>query len=354
MEEELVSAPVPGMVMFVVAIILCAVVLALSAKAGARVGLVDKPDERKRHKGNIPLVGGLSIFVTYAALQLSSADTLSTILAGGLVLLVGMADDYRELSPLFRLVIQCIAASILVLAGGHHIVTLGAILTSDPVVLSGIVSIVFSIVCVVGVINATNMIDGVDGLAGGIVTISLLALLLLVLIAGGTPSLIAGLLIIIGATGTFLLFNTGFLGAPRRIFLGDSGTMFLGVLLASYYISFSQGENPYMAPVVAGWIFGLPLMDSVAVMVGRLARGSSPLRGGRDHLHHKLIDNGVSERSCVLIMLSIHCLLVFIGVAGNYFAFSTQCLFWGFVVAVAVHFFVTPKIIEKIRVALIK
>ncbi|CAG0908399.1 unnamed protein product, partial [Cyprideis torosa] len=143
---------------------------------------------------------------------------------------------------------------------------------TDPLLLTGAAATVFSIVCIIGVINAINMIDGADGLAGGIVSISLAALLVIVISADTTPDLAPGLVILLGATAAFLLFNTGMLGANKKIFLGDSGSMFLGIMLASYYIRMSQGDNPYFPPVIAGWIFGLPLMDSVAVMDSAAAR----------------------------------------------------------------------------------
>ena len=346
MEEQAVSLPLPGFAIFFIAVALCAILLAIGAKAGAYCGLVDKPDHRKRHTGDIPLVGGLSIFLTYTALHLNYAHSSVVILAGGLLLLIGMADDYHDLKPTFRLLFQVIAASMLVIIGEHQIVSLGALVNSTPLVLTGTFSVAFSIICVVGVINATNMIDGVDGLAGGIITISLTALLLLAYIAGGSSPLIAGLLAIIGATGTFLLFNLGLFGERRRIFLGDSGTMFLGIVLASYYIGFSQGPDPYIKPVVAGWIFGLPLLDSVAVMVSRLMRRQSPLRGGRDHLHHQLIDHGIAEKTSVLIMLSIHFTLVGIGVLGNMINLPAAAMFWAFVLVVAAHYFMTPRLIK--------
>ena len=345
MLDQAVSMAMSGLVTFVVAATLCAILLTMSAKVASHYGLVDKPTDRKRHEGNIPLVGGLAIFITYAALNFNSANGLTVILAGGLLLLVGMADDFKELSAKLRLLFQLAGAGILVIAGQNQIYTIGTLLGSEPLIFGGVVSIVFSVVCVAGVINATNMIDGVDGLAGGIIAISLTALFILVSIAGGPDAHISELLSIIGAIGAFLLFNTGLFGTRHRVFLGDSGTMFLGILLACYYISFSQGENPYMAPVVAGWIFGLPLMDSIAVIVGRLLRRSSPFRSGRDHLHHLLIDSGIAKNTCVLVMLCSHAILVVVGLIGSHFSFSSSSMFWAFVVLVIAHYFITPRLV---------
>jgi len=314
---------------------------------GKQFGLVDKPSNRKLHRGHIPLVGGASIFLTYVAMHLLGGDYSSTVIAAsGLLLLVGITDDYVDLSPLSRLVFQTTAAAILVIGGGYQILSIGNLVGEQTIMLGGIAAILFSIICVIGVVNAINMIDGADGLAGGIVTISIAALIFIASSHGNDQQLIAGLLTVMGATIAFLLFNTGCLGKRQKVFLGDSGSMFLGIVLASLYISMSQGESPYMTPVVAGWIFGLPLMDSISVMVGRAIRGNSPLRAGRDHLHHRLIDNGISSASCVLVMLLVHGALVLIGLLGNHLAFPMPIMFWGFVALTVAHYFLTPRLID--------
>lgn len=330
-------------------LLLCLVILRVAVVVGKRLALVDRPDQRKTHKGDIPLVGGASIFLTFLAMQFTSPAALSVILAGGLLLLVGIADDYLDLSPRSRLVFQTLAAAILVWVGGYQITSLGGLVSEESILLSGVGAALFSIVCVIGVINATNMIDGADGLAGGIVSLSVAALLTVALLKGADPVLVDKLLVVLGATLAFLLFNSGVFGHGQKVFLGDSGSMFLGVLLASYYICMSQGDDAYISPVVAGWIFGLPLMDSISVMVGRVLNGKSPLRAGRDHLHHRLMESGLSPRPCVAFMLILHAALVCIGLVGNHFAFSNQVMFWGFVSLVVAYHFISPLLIAQIR-----
>ena len=332
---------------FLGALLLCAGLLRVSRAAGKRLGLVDKPSQRKKHRGDVPLVGGACIFLTYSVFNISSPAAQAVILASGLLLLVGIADDYRDLSPRVRLIFQALAATILVVAGGYQIHSVGSIFGGQVLVLSGITAVIFSIVCVIGVVNAINMIDGADGLAGGIVTISISALILTSISYGNDPELLAGLLTVLGATLAFLLFNTGFLGRRKKVFLGDSGSMFLGVVLAAHYIGMSQDGTAYMTPVVAGWIFGLPLMDSISVMVGRARRGQSPLKAGRDHLHHRLIDNGMSNSGCLIVMLTFHASLVAIGLVGNHFEFPMPVMFWGFVALVIAHHFVSPRLIDQ-------
>ena len=337
------------LIILLVALSVCAVFLRITRSVGKQCGLVDKPSARKRHRGHIPLVGGASIFLTYVVMHLASDYSLSVIAASGILLLVGITDDYFDLTPQVRLFFQAGAAAILVVGGGYQILSVGNLFGGDAVVLTGMVAIGFSIICVIGVVNAINMIDGVDGLAGGIVIISISALLFIASIGAANSLLVASLLTVLGATVAFVLFNTGFMGSRQKVFLGDSGSMFLGIVLAAYYISMSQGDTAYMTPVVAGWIFGLPLMDSISVVVGRLLRGESPLRAGRDHLHHKLIDGGMSNAGCVFVMLVFHLALVSIGILGNQFEFPMAVMFWGFVALTVAHYFITPRLIQQFR-----
>lgn len=340
----------PFIATFLVSGLVCAIFLSITRSMGKQFGLVDKPTDRKQHQGHIPLVGGASIFLTYVAIQLSSEISAAVIGASGLLLLVGMTDDYLDLSPVSRLFFQASAAAILVIGGGYQILSIGNLFGGQAVLFSGVFAVVFSIVCVIGVVNAINMIDGADGLAGGIVSISIAALAFIAVTYGHDDYLTSGLLTVLGATLAFLAFNTGLMGARYKVFLGDSGSMFLGIVLAAHYIGMSQGESAYMTPVVAGWLFGLPLMDSISVMVGRVLRGQSPLRAGRDHLHHRLLGNGMSHAGCVLIMLLLHGSLVIIGLLGNHFEFPMPVMFWGFVALTVAHHFISPRLIAQLEV----
>ena len=322
---------------------MCWILLKIAVVTGKHIGLVDRPTERKNHRGEIPLVGGIGIFLTFLVLQAVSPASIALIIAGSLLLSIGIADDYLDLNPKSRLLFQGIAAGVLVIGGGYQIVSLGSIFSAEVLILTGIVSVVFSVVCIIGVINAINMIDGADCLAGSIVSVSILALMI---IAGFQAEinipLISGLALLLGATLVFLVFNSGAMGITQKVFLGDSGSMFLGIVLASYFIGMSQGDNAPLSPVVAGWIFGLPLMDSVSVMVRRALSGKSPLSAGRDHLHHRLIDNGLSSAQSVAIMLGLHVILVAIGIIGNFYEFSNQMMFWSFVSMTVAYHFIAP------------
>jgi len=333
-----VAVNLPTPIIFLTSLALCLAILRVAEVAGKAFELVDRPSERKTHFGDIPLVGGISIFLTTLVLQFIALIDPIVIFAGAVLIVVGIADDYLDLSPRLRLVVQAIAGAILIW-GGYQITDLGDLLIGDVLLLSGLSAGLFTLLSTVGVVNAINMIDGADGLAGGVVAISTAALLSITMLAGAGPEVTSGLVVILGAVLAFLAFNSGVFGHSHKVFLGDSGSMFLGIVLASFYIGLSQGSDPYLSPVAAGWLFGLPLMDSVSVMVGRMLKGKSPLNAGRDHLHHRLAEKGFSSGRTVTLMLTLHTVLVLIGVIGNHYAFSASVMLRGFVsLVVAYHF----------------
>jgi len=319
---------------FVLSFFLCTVtILLLSQFAKVKKVLLDNPTERKRHVGAIPLVGGLAIFVTYsicAPLFSGFGESLGAIFLASLwLMIVGLVDDITELSSVFRLLAQITAALFLIYFADTQIHTLGNLFSGDVFELHSI-SLIFTVMCILGVINAINMIDGIDGLSGGIalLTISALFIISLSSVSTGVSLLMITLL---GSLVAFVLFNTGYYGESRKVFMGDAGSTVLGLLLAWLFITLSQnGERP-LSPVTAGWLFGLPLVDSVSVMVRRLLQGQSPFRADRNHLHHQLLDLGLSTRSTLLLMLVIHAIFVIVGLQLNNVPAAEPLLFWTFV-----------------------
>jgi len=319
------------------------------AQLTRKMGLVDLPDHRKQHSAATPLSGGMTFFLAvFGYLAIFGASSMALTLGGlcALIFVLGVTDDMMDLSARFRIIIQTIAALLMVFVGGLQIHSIGNIAFGEDITFSGWGSVAFTAMCTVGVINSINMIDGLDGLSGSIVTISFVALAYLALSVGDSGS--AQILIAcIGGLIGFLCFNSRILVNRARIFLGDAGSMLLGFLLLWFCIKLSQGEGAPLSPVVAGWIFGLPLVDTVSVMVGRMLRGESPLAANRDHFHHQLVDNGLSVGQTVLIMAGIHALIVSIGLAVNSIPSTEPYLFWGFVVMVVSHFFITPKLVNR-------
>jgi len=323
-------------------------ILALD-KVAPQLGLLDRPDKRKQHAGTIPLIGGPAMFLAIVASVFMlefKYEVLIILGLGAVLVLLGILDDLYDLRASYRVIVQIIVAALMVSEGGVQIQQIGNIVGQGSVNLTGFVAIAFTIMCTIGVINAVNMIDGVDGLAGSILLVSFLAIAWLALRAQDYHSA-KMLMIFSGALAGFLCFNARIIISKARIFMGDSGSMLMGFILCWYFIDLTQGTEAPVSAITAGWIFGLPLIDTVSVMVGRILQGESPFKAGRDHLHHRLLDNGFSVNGTVLIMLCIHLLFVTIGIIFNGNASVEPIMFWGFVLIVIAHHFLTPKIFNN-------
>ncbi len=270
-----------------------------------RIGLTDTPDHRKNHEGEIPLVGGLAVFM---ALTLTAfiygfrSEIDSLLLGGGILVLVGAFDDRFEVSPGVRLLAQIVAALIMCWIGNNVVRDLGAVsLFGEPVHL-GVLAVPFTVFATVALINSLNMADGIDGLAGSQSLLSLGGLAVAGLIAGDAVQMLP-LLALCGALVAFLFFN---LRTPWRrkasVFLGDAGSNLLGFVIAWYLIHLSQGSHPAIAPVAALWFVALPVFDTIEIVVRRVLRRRSPLGADREHLHHVFLLAGYTVSETVLAM----------------------------------------------------
>lgn len=309
------------------------------------IGLLDKPCERKQHDGLVPLVGGIAMFTAFAIASLllfPQWSTLAMVSIGMVVVVLGVLDDIHALQTRKRFFVQILAAVAMVYIGRVEITHLGNLFGGGVVYFNGFFALVFTVFSTVGVINAMNMVDGTDGLAGSLSGLSFLALAIVAYAAGDMVSA-ETLLIIVGALVAFLLFNIRFFGHRARIFMGDAGSMFIGFLLAWFFISLSQGDKPALSAVSAGWIFGLPLLDISAVMIRRLIEGRSPFEAGRDHLHHLLLDRGFSVNAALILMVSAHLVFITVGLIGNNNPTWEPALFWLFVTVVVLHLKFTSK-----------
>lgn len=315
--------PVPAIV---AACFMTAMLIVVMRPLARIIGLVDVPDARKTHSGSVPLVGGIAIFLSVLALGLVSLWTgrplvpaipqLLSFLAGGLLLVgIGLADDFLELSARVRFLAQAMAALIMAFGGGVALADLGAMSVSGRVVELGLLTVPFTIFATIGVINALNMCDGLDGLSGSQALVSLGGFLLALLIWGepADASLLAGLG---GGIAGFLLFNLRLPGRARAsVFLGDAGSMFLGFALAWFAISLSQGPDRIIKPAAALWFVMVPVIDAVAIMLRRILRGRSPFAPDREHLHHIFLLAGYSVSQTVAIMAGLGATGVAIGLA---------------------------------------
>ncbi len=308
-----------------------------------RIGLTDCPGGRKCHEGVVPLVGGIAMFMGFLfsilVLPAPIEEFRSFISAIALLVIVGALDDLRGLSARDRFVAQIVAALIMVFWGGNVLLSLGSLLSSDPLVL-GVFAIPFTVFGVVGVINALNMSDGVDGLAGSLVVISLMFMSVLALGAQNIPDAQVLMLLVITIIA-FLCLNFPIPGRKgAKIFMGDAGSMFLGFALAWFAIELSQGESAVMSPVAALWIVGLPIMDTVAVMVRRIIRRRSPFTPDRSHMHHILLLAGYGTRGTVWIMIVIQAVFCLVGVSCGYLAIPEYLMFYAYLFVFAMYYWI--------------
>ena len=275
-----------------------------------KVGAIDVPkDGRRMHKVPTPRLGGLAIFIGFmisTLLFVPMTPEMKSVLLGAVVIVVlGVVDDSVVLSAKVKFIVQILAALIPALNG----VTIQAfsnpnIFSSNLYWMLGNLSIPFTVLWIVAVTNSVNLIDGLDGLANGVSTISATTMLVLALLLGESDVAIV-LAALVGACVGFMPYNFN----PAKMFMGDTGAMFLGYILATMSI---QGLFKYYAVisfVVPFLILGLPIFDTSFAFFRRLARGQSPMSPDREHIHHRLIDMGLSQKQAVATLYVVSAIL---------------------------------------------
>ncbi|MEI5639577.1 MULTISPECIES: UDP-N-acetylglucosamine--undecaprenyl-phosphate N-acetylglucosaminephosphotransferase [unclassified Pseudoalteromonas] len=297
-----------------------------------RFNLVDKPNERKKHEGYVPLIGGIAVFIsiliTSSLFFPFSVELAGYLLASGLMVVLGIMDDKRDLSVRFRILFQLIAASLMIFSIDSYIQDLGNLFAVGNINL-GWFGILFTYIAVVGMINAFNMVDGIDGLLGALAIITLASISSLLFISG-KDSLISVLLVF--ALIPYLIFNLGAFGTHyKKIFMGDAGSMFIGFTVVWLLSNNTQGEGNAFRPVTALWIVAVPLMDMAAIIIRRIRQGKSPFRPDRDHLHHIFLRAGFNSRQALLIISAIATCFALIGIIGELLAIPESLMFAAFI-----------------------
>ena len=293
-------------------------------------GTIDTPgDPRRIHRSPIPRLGGIALFLSFTLSVLvfvpsfaAGRDFLTLILAGSVILAVGVIDDRFGVGPWWKLLWQIGAAVILITSGiGISAISspLGGVINLDSLQLNfagygiSLLADLFTIFWIVAIVNTVNFLDGLDGLAtgvGGIAALIIAGLALGSRVDQPETALIA--LALAGAAFGFLPYNF----YPARIFLADSGSMFMGFILAS--LAVISGSKIATAILVLGF----PMLDVAWAIIRRSVRGVSPFQADRYHLHHRLLGLGLSQSSAVLLMY----LLSFLFGAIALFATSGQKL----------------------------
>ena len=255
-------------------------------------------------------------------------------------------DDLRGLKAVSRLFIQAGCTSGLIFFSGMYIQSLGNLLGLGEIYL-GFWGIPFTIFCVVGMINAFNMIDGLNGLCASLCLVCFTGIIYMIN-ADTVPSLFP-LILPVGAITGFLMYNLGVLGNQRTVFLGDNGSNALGFMCAWILVYFSSVENSNFAPVTALWFVAIPFFDAVGVIASRAIKGIMPLRPGRDHLHHKLLDVGLSSNAIYVVLIFISGLFASVGYIFNHsFPESHYISFYTFMILWLCYYFLTRYISKNV------
>ncbi len=297
-------------VALVVALVTTPVVMALAR----RVGAVDDPrkehdPERRMHSRPIPRMGGLAIFLGFLLSSLifvPMTDQFRGMLLGAVVIVVlGIFDDIYDLRAQFKFAIQLVAALIAVLSGNLiEALSNPNIFSQNPYWELGWLAYPVTIIWIVAITNAVNLIDGLDGLACGVSTISSMTLLVIAL-AVPEPAVAITMGALAGACIGFLPYNLN----PAKIFMGDTGSTFLGYILAVVSIQGLFKMYTIISFVVPFLMLGLPIFDTCFAFIRRIAHGQSPMHADRGHVHHRLIDMGFSQKQAVAVLYIISAIL---------------------------------------------
>lgn len=287
-------------------------------------GLYDEPGDRKAHLESTPHLGGIAIFLGFIFSYLlwtppSYLDNIQfEICAFLLIIIIGTKDDLYPLTPYKKLIGQLWAAMILVFLTDLKVSSLFGFLGIDAIPQAA--SILLSLLTILAIINSFNLIDGINGLAGSIAALISLFLGTWFLLVGQTNLAIMGFSLF-GALLGFLWYNL----TPAKIFMGDSGALFVGIVCSVLLIRFVdlhnpafQQEHPALAfravPAVVLSIFIIPVFDMLRVFTMRIFRGKSPFRGDRSHIHHLLIDRGATHNKATLTLVGVNAFFIFISI----------------------------------------
>ncbi|MBQ4438761.1 undecaprenyl/decaprenyl-phosphate alpha-N-acetylglucosaminyl 1-phosphate transferase [bacterium] len=294
---------------FIISFIFVCFATPILIKIGLKFGFVDQVNQRKIHRGAIPRIGGIGIslgtllpifllcFFFHTGIILNTTNNIVLYFVGGLAIsLLGLFDDINGINAKIKLLFQ---TAIAFLATQY-----GALVETLPMPWGrlelGIFSYVITIFWIIGIINAFNLIDGMDGLSSGITLFSSLTLAVLAIVNGYLPTALVALALAGAVTG-FLIYNFN----PARIFMGDSGSMFIGYILAILSLRSQSKAHAVVSILVPIIAMGVPILDTTLAFMRRMMRHQSIFAADKQHIHHFLLSLGFNQRKTVLILYSI-------------------------------------------------
>lgn len=291
---------------FIGSLIICMALIPVLSTSAVRLRFIDLPRDRHAHREPIAKVGGIAFaaatFIAVLVWAPKESFILSSLLGGAVIMCFGIWDDRVGLHYRIKFCGQVLAAVIAISVVGVRLSTIPFL---DEVLLPAWVAIPLTLIVIVGVTNAVNLSDGLDGLAGGLSLISFTGLAYLAYQVN-EPLLVLLIVSVLGGLLGFLRFNT----YPARVFMGDAGSQFLGHYLAVAAILLTDASHTAYSPLLALFIWGVPLLDTIGVMGQRLLQGRSPFVGDRNHIHYKLLSFGLTHGQAVTAIYLIHGLMV--------------------------------------------
>lgn len=290
------------LIAFLVSFLLTPVVM----KIGIRIGAVDKPNERKVHTRIITRIGGVAIFggfmVASLLMQELSHQAWGLLLSGTMIMILGLVDDLKGISPKIKLLGQIIAALVLVSFGVQVDFITNPF--NGGIISLGFLSIPVTVFWVIGMSNAVNLIDGLDGLAAGVSAIAAVTLAVIAWTQGQFTTVYLALFLAAAALG-FLRYNFN----PAKLFMGDCGSLFLGYILGALAVmGLSKGATviSLFIPVI---ILGIPILDTFFAIIRRFTNKKPIFQADKGHLHHRLLEMGLSHKQTVVVIYAITLLL---------------------------------------------
>jgi len=288
------------------------------------LGLTDAPSARKRHSGDIPLVGGLAIFLTLVLGGVLWGDSNATMITvkdaealwvfmgcGAFLVITGALDDRFHLGVFMRVLSEVLVALVVIELLNLRVMHLGDLLGAGDIRLPPAVAYPFTVIAIFGIVNAFNMLDGIDGLLASLVVTTLLTFHFFTETAPGFVSLFIGSSLV-----AFLVSNLKLSPFIPKTFLGDAGSKLLGFIVVCLLLAAASGQvggKKLIEPVTALFIVGLPLFDMVFTSMRRVVLKKSPFSPDRSHLHHLMQDLGFSNRRSLILIIIISLSITFLG-----------------------------------------
>jgi UDP-GlcNAc:undecaprenyl-phosphate GlcNAc-1-phosphate transferase len=293
------------------------ILIPLLRRLAIRLKIIDTPDYRKVHKIPTPRIGGVGIVagaIVPILVWVPLTNEFRAFLIGiAILFILGLLDDLMNLSYKKKLLGQVLLIGVTMALGKVFIINIG-IWGTGEIILPYWIAIPLTFFFILGITNAINLADGLDGLAGGISILIFSSIGILAYLDDRTPILIC-CLGIVGALLAFLRYNT----FPASVFMGDTGSQFLGFSAAVLCIYLSQSQSTAIARTLPLIILGFPIMDTLTVMSERIAYGESPFKPDLKHFHYRLLKIGFTQKDAVLGIYLIQALMVFLSIQLRYY-----------------------------------